>query len=106
MVIGTSAGVGVAAGVVLSAALFYSGSPEWAYAAFVAAFAVFCFGTTLSLNWQILVGTLLGLLFGAYFGEAAGAMGIVGRVFIFMLKMMIALTIRRTWAESWNRSSR
>jgi Na+/H+-dicarboxylate symporter len=89
-VIGFRAGVGVATGVALFAALLQVGRPDLAYAAFAAAFGAFCLGTSLSLNWQIFIGTILGILFGVYQGGAADAMGLVGRVFILMLKMLIA----------------
>ncbi len=74
----------------MSVALFAGGNPDLAYGAFALAFTVFCFATTLSLNWQILGGTALGLAAGVYFGEASEAMALVGRLFISMLKMLIA----------------
>lgn len=70
--------------------------PELAFSAFAAAFLCFCMGTRLSLNWQILVGTVIGIALGravsagALPAETADAMKAVGKLFIGLLKMLIA----------------
>jgi hypothetical protein len=47
-------------------------------------------------HWQILIGTLLGVAFGLWLGDAADAMKNVGKLFIGLLKMLIAPLILLT----------
>ncbi len=67
-----------------------------AWVSFAAALLVFCLSTQISLNWQIAIATVLGIAFGRATSlgvldpEAAEAMQSVGRLFIGLLKMLIA----------------
>lgn len=78
------------------AAALIAGHFGLAWVCFAAALLAFCLSSRLSLNWQIVLGTALGIAFGRAVGsglldaEAAGAMQSVGRLFIAMLKMLIA----------------
>jgi Na+/H+-dicarboxylate symporter len=93
---GPKAGIGIAAALAASAAAFAAARPALAWTAFATAFLIFCLSTTLSLNWQILAGTVLGIAFGRAVAtghlapEAADAMKNVGKLFIGLLKMLIA----------------
>ena len=79
-----------------SAAALVVGRADLAWTAFAAAFLVFCLSSRLSLNWQILIGVLLGIGFGRAVAlellapETADAMKNVGKLFIGLLKMLIA----------------
>jgi Na+/H+-dicarboxylate symporter len=79
-----------------SAAALAAARPALAWTAFAVGFLVFCLSTRISLNWQILIGTILGVTFGravatgALAPETAGAMKNVGKLFIGLLKMLIA----------------
>jgi Na+/H+-dicarboxylate symporter len=90
------AGIGICAALVASAAALAAARPELAWTSFAFAFLIFCLSTRLSLNWQILVGTLLGVTFGRLVAtgvlapETADAMKNVGKLFIGLLKMLIA----------------
>jgi len=90
------AGIGIGAALVASAAALVSARPALAWTSFALAFLVFCLSTKLSLNWQILVGTVLGVTFGRLVAtgvlapETADAMKSVGKLFIGLLKMLIA----------------
>ena len=87
---GGHAGAGVGAGAVLFAGLLYAGYPALAYTAFFAAFALFCLSTRLSLSVQILIGVVLGAIFGLFEELQVEHTLVVGRLFIAALKMMIA----------------
>jgi Na+/H+-dicarboxylate symporter len=93
---GLKAGIGIAAALAASAAALAGARPELAWTAFATAFLIFCLSTRLSLNWQILVGTILGVTFGRAVAsgmlapETADAMKNVGKLFIGLLKMLIA----------------
>jgi Na+/H+-dicarboxylate symporter len=88
--------MGIAAALAASAAAFVAGRADLAWTAFALAFLVFGLSSTLSLNWQIVVGSLLGIGFGRAVAEgllapeAADAMKNVGKLFIGLLKMLIA----------------
>jgi Na+/H+-dicarboxylate symporter len=82
--------VAAAAGIVLFGALFAAGRPALAYAVLIASFTLFCLTTSLSLNWQILLGAALGAVFGLVPGSLVESTQIVGKLFIAMLKMLIA----------------
>ncbi|HXZ84031.1 MAG TPA: dicarboxylate/amino acid:cation symporter, partial [Myxococcota bacterium] len=70
--------------------------PELAFGAFALAFLVFGLASRVSLNWQILVGTVTGIALGRAVSagmlppEVADAMKAVGKIFIALLKMLIA----------------
>ena len=93
---GPKAGIGIAAALAASAAAFAAARPTLAWTSFAIAFLIFCLSTRLSLNWQIAAGTLLGIAFGRAVAtghlapEAADAMKNVGKLFIGLLKMLIA----------------
>src|SRR5262249_31373007 len=93
---GPKAGIGIAAALAASAAAFAAGRADLAWTAFALAFLVFGLSSSLSLNWQILIGALLGIAFGRAVGTgvlppaAADAMKNVGKLFIGLLKMLIA----------------
>jgi Na+/H+-dicarboxylate symporter len=93
---GPRAGIGIAAALAASAAALVVGRGDLAWTAFATAFLVFCLSSRLSLNWQILVGVLLGIGFGRAVAEGllaaetADAMKNVGKLFIGLLKMLIA----------------
>ncbi len=85
----------IAAGLALTAVLIFLGELNSAYLAFTATFAIFCLSARISLNWQIAIGTGLGvalglIVFNRELLEVGTVMKPVGRVFIFMLKMLIA----------------
>ncbi len=90
------AGIGIAVALAVSAAALAGARAELAWTAFATAFLIFCLSTRLSLNWQILAGTALGIAFGravasgALPPETADAMKNVGKLFIGLLKMLIA----------------
>ncbi|MFI5316149.1 MAG: dicarboxylate/amino acid:cation symporter [Myxococcota bacterium] len=92
---GPKAGIGIAAALAASAAALAGARPALAWTAFAAAFLIFCLSSRLSLNWQILLGTLLGVGFGRAVAtghlapETADAMKNVGKLFIGLLKMLI-----------------
>jgi Na+/H+-dicarboxylate symporter len=93
---GARAQIAVAAGLCGFAAALLAGSPALAWTSFAAAFLVFSLTCRLSLNWLILIGGLLGIAFGQAVGagwlapETADAMKNVGKLFIGLLKMLIA----------------
>jgi len=93
---GSKRWIAVATGLGGFAAALAAGHVELAWACFTAALLAFCLSTRLSLHWQILIGTLLGVGFGLWLGDAAGAMKEVGKLFIGLLKMMIAPLILLT----------
>jgi Na+/H+-dicarboxylate symporter len=86
----------VAAGLGGFAAALAAGHVELAWSCFAAGLLAFCFSTRLSLHWQILIGTLFGVGFGLWLGEAAEPMKNVGKLFIGLLKMLIAPLILLT----------
>ncbi len=43
----------------------------------------------IGLHWQILIGILIGLIFGIYFKSSVPFMGIIGKMFIRALKMIV-----------------
>ncbi|MEX2204802.1 MAG: dicarboxylate/amino acid:cation symporter [Myxococcota bacterium] len=88
--------MGVAGGLSGFAAALFAGHVELAWSCFTFALLVFCLTTRLSLHWQILIGTLIGVAFGLWLGEAADAMRNVGMLFIGLLKMLIAPLILLT----------
>lgn len=81
---------GGSAGVAAFAVLFAAGRPGLAYSALIAGLVALSLSSRLSLNWQILSGALLGAALGAVDGSRVELVGIVGRVFIALLKMLIA----------------
>ena len=83
-------GIAVGAAIAASCALLLLGHPSLALAGFFVSFGVFCFQTELSLNWQIAIGSLLGVGFGLWLESSAGLMGALGGIFISALKMLIA----------------
>jgi Na+/H+-dicarboxylate symporter len=93
---GSKAGIGIAAALAVSAAALAGARAELAWTAFATAFLIFCLSTRISLNWQILLGTVLGIAFGRAVAsgvlapETADAMKNVGKLFIGLLKMLIA----------------
>jgi Na+/H+-dicarboxylate symporter len=89
----------VAAGLGGFAAALAAGHVELAWSCFALGLLAFCLTTRLSLHWQILIGTLLGVVFGLLLGEAADAMKNVGKLFIGLLKMLIAPLILLTIAH-------
>jgi Na+/H+-dicarboxylate symporter len=80
--------LGAAAG--LFALAFAAGHVQVAYALLLAGLCAFCFTTSISLNWQIVGGALLGVSFGLVPESQVESIQVVGRVFIAMLKMLIA----------------
>jgi Na+/H+-dicarboxylate symporter len=80
----------VAAGVVISLLLLGVGHPGLGYTLFVASFTGFCLTTPLSLNTQIGIGAVLAVVFGLVPESGVETIQVVGRVFISMLKMLIA----------------
>lgn len=82
--------LGIALGGVLFVALLLAGRTALAYTAFLAAFLLFCLTTRLSLNWQILLGGTLGVVFGLFPESQVASVQVVGKLFIAMLKMLIA----------------
>ncbi len=82
-------GIAIGAAVAASCALLVSGRPQLAFVGFMLSFGGFCFRSELSLNWQIALGSLLGLASGLWLGEAAAVMDTLGRIFISALKMLI-----------------
>jgi Na+/H+-dicarboxylate symporter len=82
--------LGILVGLALFAVLLPVGFTALAYTAFLSAFALLCFGTRLSLNWQILIGAVLGVGFGAWEASQVVRIQVVGSAFIAALKMLIA----------------
>ena len=74
----------------LFVALFLAGQTALAYTAFLTGFLIFCLTTRLSLNWQILLGGTLGVIFGLVPESQVASVQVVGKLFIAMLKMLIA----------------
>jgi Na+/H+-dicarboxylate symporter len=87
---GRSRHIATAAGFILSLALIVGGYPRLGYTGFIAAFASFCLSTSFSVNAQIGMGALLAIGFGVIPESGIETVQIVGRVFIAMLKMLIA----------------
>ncbi|MEE8314651.1 MAG: dicarboxylate/amino acid:cation symporter [Myxococcota bacterium] len=83
-------GIAVGAGFAASGALLLMDRHELAFTGFLLSFGAFCFQTEISLNWQIGLGSLLGIGFGLWLGDASGIMGTLGGIFISALKMLIA----------------
>jgi Na+/H+-dicarboxylate symporter len=76
--------------VVLGVALFAAGRPAagcWAFAAFIAALSL---ADRASLNQSIALGALLGLALGAIPESGVESIDVLGRLFIALLKMLIA----------------
>jgi Na+/H+-dicarboxylate symporter len=76
--------------VVLGVALFAAGRPAagcWAFAAFIAALSI---ADRASLNQTIALGALFGLALGAIPGSGVESIDVLGRLFIALLKMLIA----------------
>ena len=71
------------------ALLLGTGQPVLAYTALVAGLLALSLTSRLPLNWQILIAVVLGAGFGAL-ESSVELIGVVGRVFIAMLKMLIA----------------
>ena len=104
----------VAAGGVVSLLLLGIGHAALGYALFIASFTGFCLTTPLSLNVQIGIGAALAVAFGIVPGSGVETVHVVGRVFIAMLKMLIAPMILLSitagiaqmatsyWAPSWS----
>lgn len=88
--------LGVAGGLGGFAAALFAGHVELAWSCFTFGLLVFCLSSRMSLHWQILIGTLLGVAFGLWLGDAADAMKNVGKLFIGLLKMLIAPLILLT----------
>ena len=88
--VGRFAAIAATVAGVLFLALQGAGQTTLAYTALFAGFGAFCFSTTLSLNAQILIGVLLGIGLGLVPESGIESARIVGRVFIALLKMMIA----------------
>jgi len=82
--------LGITLGGVLFAVLLFAGHTTLAYAAFLGGFLLFCLTSPLSLNWQILLGGTLGVLFGLVPASQVESVQVVGKLFIAMLKMLIA----------------
>ncbi|HTO53973.1 MAG TPA: dicarboxylate/amino acid:cation symporter [Myxococcota bacterium] len=88
--------MGIAAALAASAAALAAGRSALAWTLFAAAFLTFGLSSRVSLNWQILCGTLLGVAFGRAVAlgwlspDTADAMKNVGKLFIGLLKMLIA----------------
>jgi Na+/H+-dicarboxylate symporter len=93
---GSKAWVGVAGALCGFAAALFAGQIELAWSCFTLGLLVFCLATRISLHWQILIGTLLGVAFGLWLPDAADAMRNVGKLFIGLLKMLIAPLILLT----------
>jgi Na+/H+-dicarboxylate symporter len=93
---GLKAWIGIAAALAGSASALAAARPELAWTAFATALLIFCVSARISLNWQILLGTVLGIAFGRAVAvgwlapETADAMKNVGKLFIGLLKMLIA----------------
>ena len=86
----------VAAGLGGFAAALAAGYVPLAWSFVAAGLLGFCLSTRLSLHWQILIGTVLGVGFGLWLPEAAEPMKNVGKLFIGLLKMLIAPLILLT----------
>ncbi len=70
--------------------LFATGLNSEACWALVALLTVFALAGPLSLNWKIGIGALLGLALGAVPGSGVESVELAGRLFIALLKMLIA----------------
>ncbi len=82
--------VAVAMGIAVSFLLFGLGQLELGYTVFILSFTGFCLTTPLSLNAQIGIGAALAIGFGLVPGSGVESVHVVGRIFIAMLKMLIA----------------
>ncbi len=82
--------LGITLGGVLFVALLFAEQTALAYTAFIAGFLLFCLSSPISLNWQILLGGTLGVIFGLVPNSQIASVHIVGLLFISMLKMLIA----------------
>ncbi len=80
----------IVAGFASGLLLIANGAPGLGYTLFIASFTGFCFSTSLSLNSQIGIATLLAIGFGLAPDSGVESVQVVGRVFIAMLKMLIA----------------
>jgi len=93
---GPRAGVGIALLLAAAVAALAASRSELAFSLFAAAFLWFCLASRVSLNWQILLGTVTGIALGRAISaqllppETADAMKAVGKIFIALLKMLIA----------------
>ena len=85
-----AAGLGGIAGIGLFGLLSVTDQPDLAFTALIGGLVLLSLSSTLSLNWQVAIGALLGVAFGLVGGTGLEALGVVGRVFIAMLKMLIA----------------
>ncbi len=82
--------IAVATGIAVSFLLFGLGQLELGYTVFILSFTGFCLTTPLSLNAQIGIGAALAIGFGLVPGSGVESVHVVGRIFIAMLKMLIA----------------
>ncbi len=82
--------IAVATGIAVSFLLFGLGQLELGYTVFILSFTGFCLTTPLSLNAQIGIGSALAIGFGLVPGSGVESVHVVGRIFIAMLKMLIA----------------
>jgi Na+/H+-dicarboxylate symporter len=80
----------IGAGFVVALLLIAGGYPRLGYTLFIATLTAFCLTTSLSLNTQIGVGAGLAILFGVIPGSGVETTHVAGRLFIAMLKMLIA----------------
>ncbi len=87
---GGRAGGGIAIGVALFALLLWADQTGLAYTALIGAFVLLCFGTGLSLNQQIGIALVVGIGLGVWPESHVEDVRVVGRLFIAMLKMLIA----------------
>jgi Na+/H+-dicarboxylate symporter len=88
---GRTAGLGVGgAGCIAFALLFIADQPALAYTALIVGLLGLSLASNVSVNWQILIAAGLGAAFGAAPGSGVELVGVVGRVFIALLKMLIA----------------
>ncbi len=78
------------AGAVGFALLQAAHQPELAYTALVAGLLAASLTSRLPLGWQIGIGVLLGAAFGMVEGSGVERVGVVGQIFIALLRMLIA----------------
>lgn len=87
---GARAGGGIAIGVAGFALLLWADQTGLAYTALIGSLALLCFGTGLSLNQQIGIALVAGVGLGIWPDSHVEDVRVVGRLFIAMLKMLIA----------------